>query len=92
MHLASVRDKASKALLETRFDVGLDLRGKSGWDHRVCADCRLLVRNVSRVGPNAKHIHVAAAASAVPGRSGNSAKLAAYGGTSVVFEWTISGR
>ena len=40
----------------------------------------------------AKHIHVAAAASAVPGRSGNSAKLAAYGGASVVFKWTISGR
>ena len=92
MHLASVRDKASKALLETRFDVGLDLRGKSGWDHRVCADCHLLVRNVSRVGQNAKHIHVAAAASVVPRRSGNSAKLAAYGVASVVFKWTISGR
>ena len=92
MHLAPVRDKASEALLETRFDVGLDLRGKSRWDHRVCADCHFLVRNVSRVVRNAKHIHVAAAASVVPGRSGNSAKLAAYGGASVVFKWTISGR
>ena len=92
MHLAPVRDKASEALLETRFDVGLDLRGKSRWDHRVCADCHLLVRNVSRVGRNAKHIHVAAAASAAPGRSGNSAKLAAYGGASVIFKRTISGR
>ena len=58
----------------------------------VCADCHLLVRNVSRVRRNAKHIHVAAAASAVPGGSGDSAKLAAYGGASAAFKGTISGR